>query len=76
MLIPKDFNEYRQTNGINQKASMQEFQEQQVVEDFWKIKQYFEDFCELLDSTGDERILSKCEKLSVEGIHVVRTARQ
>ena len=44
---------------------MQEFPEQQAVEDFRKIKWYLEDFCEIHESTRDERILDKCEKLSV-----------
>ena len=29
------------------------------------IEWYFEDFCEIHESTGDERILDKCEKLSI-----------
>ena len=49
----------------NHNASRQEFQEQQAVEDFRKIEWHFEDFCEIHESTGDERILDKCEKLSV-----------
>ena len=50
-----------ETYGINHNASKQEFQEQQAPEDFRKIEWYFEHFCEILESTGDERILGKCE---------------
>ena len=32
-----------------------------AAKDFRRIEQYFKDFCELLESTGDERILGKCE---------------
>ena len=46
---------------INHNASKQEFQEQKAPEDFRKIEWYFEHFCEILESTGDERILGKCE---------------
>ena len=46
---------------INHNASKQEFQEQQAPEDFRKIEWYFEHFCEILESTVDERILGKCE---------------
>ena len=37
------------------------FKSKKAPEDFRKIKWYFEHFCEILESTGDERILGKCE---------------
>ena len=37
------------------------FKSKKAPEDFWKIEWYFEHFCEILESTGDERILDKCE---------------
>ena len=46
---------------INHNASKQEFQEQKAPKDFRKIEWYFEHFCEILESTWDERILGKCE---------------
>ena len=45
----------------NHNESKQEFQEQKAPEDFQKIEWYFEHFCEILESIGDEQILSKCE---------------
>ena len=44
-----------------------EEQEQQATKDFQKIEWYFEDICEIHESTGDERILDKCEYL-FEGV--------
>ena len=55
-----------ETYGINHNASKQEFQEPKAPKDFRKIEWYFEHFCEILESTGDERILDKCEELSLE----------
>ena len=43
----------------------QEFEEQQAVGDFQKIEWYFENICEIQEPTVDERILNKCEELSV-----------
>ena len=37
------------------------FKSKKAPEDFRKIEWYFEHFCEILESTGDERILGKCE---------------
>ena len=48
MIVTKDANKITILMGlINHNASKQEFQEQQVVEDFWKIEWYFEDFYEI-----------------------------
>ena len=61
---------------INHNASKQEFQEKKAPGDFRKIEWYFEHFCEILESTGDERILDKGEKLSVGVFRWQRTAGQ
>ena len=45
---------------INHSASKQEFQEQKAPEDFRKIEWYFEDYCEIPESTGDEQISGEC----------------
>ena len=37
------------------------FKSKKATKDFRKIEWYFEHFCEILESTGDERILGKCE---------------
>ena len=37
---------------INHNASKQEFQEQEDAQDFWKIKWYFENFCETHEQLG------------------------
>ena len=63
--MTRDANNDYETYGINHNASKQEFQEPKAPEDFRKIEYYFEDFCELLESTGDEQILGKCEELSI-----------
>ena len=64
-----------ETYGINHIASKQEFQEQKAPEDFRKIKQYFEDFCETREQLGDEQILDKCENLFEGGIHVAKNCQ-
>ena len=43
------------------KANKKEFQEPKAPEDFRKIEQYFEEYCGILETTGDDRILGKCE---------------
>ena len=60
MIMTRDANKITRLK-INHNASKQEFQEQKAPEDFRKIEQYFEDYCGILESTGDERILGKCE---------------
>ena len=54
----------------------QEFQEQYVAHDFRNTEWYFKEICEIHESSGDERILDKCEKLSVGVFRWQRTARQ
>ena len=60
MIMTRDANKITRLK-INHNASKQEFQEQKAPEDFRKIEWYFEHFCEILESTRDERILGKCE---------------
>ena len=52
------------------------FKSKKAPEDFRKIEWYFEHFCEILESTVDERILGKCENLFVGVFSWQRTARQ
>ena len=63
MIMTRDANKITRLK-INHNASKQEFQEQKAPEDFRKIEWYFEHFCEILESTGDEQILGKCENYS------------
>ena len=64
MIMTRDANKITRLK-INHNASKQEFQEQKAPEDFRKIEWYYEDFCEVHESTEDERILDRCTKLSV-----------
>ena len=72
MIITRDANKITRLK-INHNASKQEFQEQKALEDFRKIEWYFEHFCEILESTGGERILVKCE--NYRGIQVTRNCK-
>ena len=47
--------------GLTIIEASKNFKSKKAPEDFWKIEWYFEHFCEILESTGDERILGKCE---------------
>jgi hypothetical protein len=52
MAKTRDVNEDYQTYGINHNASRQEFQEQRVAEDFWRIVKHFVEFWETHDQLG------------------------
>ena len=51
--------------GLTIMRASKNFKSKKSPEDFRKIEWYFEHFFEILESTGDERILDKGEKLSV-----------
>ena len=77
MIMTKDDNKITRLMVLNiMQASKQEIQEQQVVEDFHKNEWYYEDFCEVQESTEDERILDRCTKLSIGVFRRQGTTRQ
>ena len=47
--------------GLTIMQASKNFKIKKAPVDFWKIEWYFEHFCEILESTGGERILGKCE---------------
>ena len=60
MIMTRDANKITRLK-INHNASKQNFKSKKAPEDFRKIEWYFEHFFEILQSTGGERILGKCE---------------
>ena len=60
MIMTRDANKITRLRLIIMQVS-KNFKSKKAPEDFRKIEWYFEHFCEILESTGDERILGKCE---------------
>ena len=61
MIMTKDVNKITRLMGLIIMQVSKNFKSKKAPEDFRKIEWYFEHFCEILESTGDERILGKCE---------------
>ena len=61
MIKTRDANKIMRLMGLTIMQTSKNFKSKKAPEDFRKIEWYFEHFCEILESTGDERILGKCE---------------
>ena len=61
MIVTRAANKITILMGLTIMKASKNFKSKKAPEDFRKIEWYFEHFCEILESTGDERILGKCE---------------
>ena len=61
MIMTRDANKITRLMGLTIMQVSKNFRSKKAPKDFRKIEWYFEHFCEILESTGDERILGKCE---------------
>ena len=76
LIMTKDVNKITRLMGLTIMQVSKNFKSKKAHEDFRKIEWYFEDFCEVHESTRDERILGECEELSIGAFRWQRTARQ
>ena len=61
MIMTRNVNKISILMGLIIMQVSKNFKSKKAPGDFRKIEWYFEHFCEILESTGSERILGKCE---------------
>ena len=61
MIATKDDHKISRLMGLIIMLVSKNFKSNRLLKIFVRSNWYFEHFCEILESTGDERILGKCE---------------
>ena len=75
MIVTKDSTKITILMGLTIMQASKNFKNNRLLRIFGRSNGISKSFAKHLIS-GGERILGKCEELSVEGIHVARTASQ
>ena len=65
MIMTRDANKITRLMGLTIMQVSKNCKSKKAPGDFQKIEWYFKSFCEIPESTRDERILDGCERLSV-----------